>query len=155
MTRAIAQAQRDEYEALKAFYFFWERHLTPFKVFPLSDPRHPINVLTWIEQTHGISKAMVGLRQAVADVLESVCELTPDFVAQADVALRSANILTLTALVQRSSRRFKALLRRGKIGTATDYYFVSALLGDTTSNLTEAERDCLGLMIGAFEAQRA
>jgi hypothetical protein len=154
MARSATDERRHEYEQLKAFFIYWETHLTPTRIFPLSDPRHPINMLSAIEQSHGQAKAFVGLKQAVGDVLDSAADFTPAFLAESDTALRRANLLTLSALVRRQSRQFKAILRRGKIRNETEFYLVSTVLADTTSELTVAESDLMGSMVAAFEGQR-
>ena len=154
MARLAAEERRREYEQLKAFFVYWETHLTPIRIFALSDPRHPINMLAGLEKSYGPAKALAGLRQAIGDVLDSVADFPPAFLAESDAALRKANLLTLSALVRRQSRHFKAILRRGKIRNDTEFYLVSAILADTTSEVTGSESDLMGSMIGAFVGQR-
>lgn len=85
MVRIMSKEKKIEYEELKMFFVIWETHVSTQKIFELSHPYHPINVLAAMESKHGVSFALGGLKQAINDNLE-ICE---------DFCLRLLSELTL------------------------------------------------------------
>jgi len=146
---------RREYGELKRFFTHWETHLTPFRVFELDHPHHPLNMLAGFESQLGVSRALTGLRQAVNDVLEGCEDFSPEQISLADASLAKAGAPTLTQLWQRRSRQYKAILRRGRIRNDTEFYLVTSILSDTASQVPRQEQDLLGNMVASYESQRA
>ncbi|MDR7132842.1 hypothetical protein J2X06_000026 [Lysobacter niastensis] len=149
----MSEEKLREYGELKRFFEVWETQLFPNQFFAPDHPHHPINVLAAIEQRAGRSRALTGLKQAIGDILEGVQDLAPGQIAQLDDALRQAGALTLTLLLARQSKVFKAILRRGQIRNDTEFYLISAALSDTSSVRSETEIATLGSMVAAYEAR--
>lgn len=148
MAKRTSDEVRREYVELNAFVDMYATHF--WKIDPESE-NHPTNVGKRIVAAVGISKALVGLRQAVNDCLEGLQNLTPMQVQQLDTALRQEGIVTLTELRRRHSRKYKAILKRGAIRSETEYYMVKAVLDDCTDGLSATELATLGGMLLAYE----
>src|SRR5688572_23315537 len=153
MPRQTPEEEQREYDELKRFSAVWETQLFPNQFFPADHPHHPVNALATIEQQRGRSLALTGLKQAIGDILEGAQDLAPGQIAQLDDALRQAGALTLTLLLARQSKVFKAILRRGHIRNDTEFYLISAALSDTSAARSEAEIAALGSMVAANEAR--
>jgi len=75
----------------------------------------------------------------------------PEQIARIDEALRQAGAPTLTQLLAHQSKLLKAILRRGKIRNDTEFYIVSTVLSDTSTDRPESETAVLGSMALAYE----
>jgi hypothetical protein len=151
MARRMPDEKLREYEELNAFVDMYATHFG--KIAPES-PSHPTNVGKRIVATVGMSKALVGLRQAVNDCLEGLQDLLPKEIETLDAALRQAGIVTLTELRRRHSRNCKAVLKRGAIRNETEYYLVKAALDERTEVLSATEIAHLGTMLFAYEQEQ-
>lgn len=76
-------------------------------------------------------------------------------VSIADSSLASVGALTLTQLRYRKSRKYGAILRRGRLRNDTEFYLVSAILSDMSIDLPQTERLALDSMVANYESQRA
>ena len=70
---------------------------------------------------------------AVGDCIEMSSHWNSTRVSEADMALRANGIVTLSEIRRRYSRRFKAILKRGKIRNEHEYYLVKAVSSDATT----------------------
>lgn len=143
----------EDYQELKRFFVHWWTHLAPDGS-DVNHPGSPVRSLEWIEAAHGRSRALTGLKQAVNDILEWVPDLTPEERAKADASLAAAGSPTLSAMWQRRSASYRALLRRGKIRNDVEFHLVSSVLADTVATLSDHERDVLGSMASSYESRR-
>ena len=148
MARQVSPATEREYARLNAFLDLYATHV--MKIDP-ADPAHPTNTGQRIVAAVGKSKALVGLRQAVNDCLEGMHDLGNAQNAQLDAMLRQSGVVTLTELLRTHSRRYQAILKRGRVRNETEYYMVKAVLDDGIAGLAEAEKVRLGSMLLAFE----
>jgi hypothetical protein len=152
MGRPMSPEREKEFEELLAFLdFYFENIKRP--TLPASIRNLPMlrAEAERIAREHGRSRASVGTRQAVNDVVEDLSHLTPESLELLDQALREAGVLTLSEVRRRYSALYQRILRRGKIKTDTEYYLVNGLVVDQTSALTSDERDRLQGMISAYE----
>lgn len=135
-----------EYERLKRFFVCWCLHLDPAReVIPAQI--NAANVLLASEGAFSRSKLLPGLRQAIGDVLETYEDHAPDFIAKADAALAAAGATTLTALWIERSRKFKALLKRGKLRSEGEYRLIESLLSSNTNEIPSHERETLNALL--------
>ncbi len=104
MAGRISDEKVREYAELNAFLHMYATHF--MKIDPAS-PVHPTNVGKQIVAAVGLSKALVGLRQAINDSLEGLQDLAPEQVEQLDMSLRQSGIITLTELRRRHSREVR------------------------------------------------
>jgi hypothetical protein len=155
MARSVSPEKLREYGDLKRFFTHWQTHLTSYRPFALDHPHNPINVLASLERQLGVSRALVGLRQAVNDILEGCEDFSPQQVARADASLAEAGAPTLSQLWHGRSRQYKAILRRGRLRDETEFYLVSSILSDTASQIISSEREKLSNMVAGYESQRA
>jgi hypothetical protein len=154
MPSRTSPEKRRQYDDLRRFFEVWQTQLFPNPYFATDDPRHPLNVLTAYEQNLAFSKTFSGLKQAVNDCLEDAQDFRPEQIARIDDALLRAGAPSLSQLLTRNSRSFKAMLRRGHIRNDTEFYLVSATLSDTASARTDDETSTLGSMLAAYEAKQ-
>lgn len=155
MARIASPEKQHEYDELKLFFTHWETHLARHRVFELDHPHHPLNMLTSLERELGVSRALAGLKQAVNDVLESCEDFSPEQISLADTSLSNAGALTLSQLWHRRSRQYKSILRRAQIRNDTEFYLVTSILSDTTSQASLHERETLNAMVASYESRRA
>ena len=153
MPRQMSEEKQREFDELKQFFQVWETQLFPNQYFAADHPHHPLNALSSIEQKFGRSRALAGLKQAINDNMEIVGDFRPEQIAHVDKVLQQAGALTLTQMISRQSKAFRAILRRGKIRNDTEFYMVSAALSDTSSGRPEAENATMGSMVVAYEAK--
>ena len=155
MTRSVSKEKQHEYDELKKFFTHWQTHLATYQIFPLDHPYNPLNVLASFELRFGISRSLIGLKQAVNDILESYEDFSPDQISKADLSLASVGAPTLTQLWRTRSRQYKAILRRRFIRDDTEFYLVSSVLADTASQVSTEDREALDAMVASYELQRA
>lgn len=134
----ISDVKRREYEELKTFFVHCVTRILRLPI-PLDHPAHPVNSITALESICGISCALVGLKQAVNDIIENCEDPSPSEISLADASLASAGSITLTEAIRRRSKLYKASLKRGTIRNETEFHVVSALRSDTALNLPESE----------------
>lgn len=140
------------YERLKCFFVYWHLHLDPAReIIPLES--NPANVLLASEAEFSRSKLLTGLRQAVADVLETYEDHAPDFIAKADAALVASGATTLTALWTERSRKFRALLKRSKLRNEGEYRLIESLLSNSATDIPPRERGTLNTMLRDYESR--
>jgi hypothetical protein len=96
-----------------------------------------------------------GYRMAVNDCIEMTGHWSAERVGNLDAALRNAGIITLSEVRRRYSFRYAAILKRGNIRNEVEYYQVSALVSDMSTQLPEEERMKLQAMIDSFEQNAA
>ena len=137
------------------FFTHWQTHIQPSRFFSLEDARNPINAINKIETHLGAAQALSGLSQAVNDTLEMCEDWPPDLVSLVDQSLAQAGSPTLTNLRHRRSRKYKSILRRGRLRDDSEFYLVTGILSDTTIELPESEREVLDNLVGSYESQRA
>lgn len=155
MARPASPEKQREYDQLKCFLILWETHLTPNRVFKLDHPYSPINVLAGFERKFGVSRALIGLKQAVNDVLETCMDFSPQQIAAADASLAKGGAPTITQLWQGRSRQYRAILRRGHLRNDTEFYLASSILSDTASQVPSSERIALDNMVASYESRQA
>jgi len=152
MPRHTSEEKLREYGELKRFFEVWATQLFPNQFFGSDQVHHPVNVLAAIEQKFGRARALSSLKQAIGDCLEGIEDLGPKQIAQLDALLRQADSPTLTQMLGRQSKAFKAILRRGKISNDTEFYLVSAALSDTSIDRPKEETATLDSMVTVYEA---
>ena len=155
MAKSVSPETQREYDQLKCFLIHWETHLTPNRVFEINHPYSPINMLAGFERKFGVSRALIGLKQAVNDVLETCEDFSPQQIAAADSSLAKSGASTITQLWQGRSRQYRAILRRGHLRSDTEYYLASSILADTASQVPSSERIALDDMVASYESKRA
>jgi hypothetical protein len=95
--------------------------------------------------------ALKGWRMAVNDCIEMSSDWSVNRVISMDAALRNHGIVTLSEMRRRYSRRWAAILRRGRIRGEVEYYLAAALVADTASSLSAKERADLQVLVSDFE----
>lgn len=149
MARAMSLENEREFKELEAFVGFYATAIMGI------DPAnivHPTIQLRGIAAQVGKAKALIGLRQAVNDCLEWVDDATVEEISELDFALKSQGIVTFTELLVRKSRRYKAVLKRGRIRNDTEYYMVNAAACDQSIAMSEDERRQLDSMLAGYQA---
>ena len=121
-----------------------------WKVDP-ADPVHPANVATHIAATLGKARALIGARQATNDAIESLQTLTRQQLAALDATLHETGSITLAEMRRRYSKKYKAVLKRGSICNATEFYLVKGILDSCTESLSQDEQATLSSLLLGFE----
>ena len=118
-----------------------------------ADAEHsPARAIDSIIATYGKSKALVGLRQAVNDIVEETRDWPAGARAALDEGLNVARIITLSEVVRRYAYSYKRILNRGTISIDTAYYLVNGILADQASGISDEERAHLQGLVDAYEA---
>ena len=149
MARAMSQEHEKEFAELEAFVGFYATAIMGI------DPAnivHPTTQLHSIAAQVGKAKALIGLRQAVNDCLEWADDATVEEISDLDGALKSRGVVTFTELLIRRSRKYKAVLKRGRIRNDTEYYMVNAAASDQSMAMSTDERRQLDSMLAGYQA---
>jgi len=115
-----------------------------------NDPIHPSNVGNQIAARFGRSKALDGLKQAVNDSVEMLCDSPPAQIEELDDALRKQGFLTFSEIRRRYSSSYKRILKHKRIKTETEYYLIAGVLADVSSNADKDERSELEQLIAEY-----
>jgi hypothetical protein len=137
MTSKLSAEREREFEQLLAFVEFY------CEVAPHAQVPEGMNLRSVAEKIaleHGKSRALQGTRQAVNDIIQELSDVDIETVQAFDGALRAQGIPTLSELRQRYSSAYRAILRRNRIKTETEYYLVKELVDDLASTIPEEER---------------
>ena len=135
------------YPQLKKFFEFYVARYPPVPGLPPES--HPVACLEMLEKVSA-SKARVGLRQAINDIIEMSLRLDPREVCEMDAELRTLGIVTLSQVRRESGRHFAKIVRQGEIKNATEYYLVRNMLDDRAEKSPE-ERRLLMKMVSEYE----
>jgi hypothetical protein len=136
-----------EYSELKKFLSFYAaRYLN---VSGLPPEKQPMSNLETLERKGGKS-AWRGLRQAINDCVEMSFHLDPKDVRKLDAELRDLGIVTVSELRRRYSKKYAAIMKRGRIKDDTEYYLIRNVAGDVTKKTTE-ESEVLERLIIEYE----
>ncbi|GAA0887159.1 hypothetical protein [Rhodanobacter soli] len=121
-----------------------------WKVDPV-DPVHPANIAAHIAATSGKAQALIGARQAANDAIESLQTFTQQQLAALDASLHETGSITLAEMRRRYSKQYKAVLKRGSIRNATEFYLVKGILDSCTESLGQDEQTVLSSLLLGFE----
>lgn len=148
MPRRMSPEQEREY--LELLYYLGY-YCTRIWDVDRNSPDHPANVAENIAATHGRSKALQGLRQAVNDTIENLADQPLDFIQGLDSELRKRNIITFSEIRRRYASAYRRILKRGRIKTETEYHIIAGILADSTITLDDQERAMLAELITRHE----
>lgn len=177
MPRQPTPEQRAEYERERDFLLalcsFWDevvRQSPPGKVGrPGPDgevvweeaPRLDLSWRATTEKTveqierESPSKARSAVRMGLQDLLEITRDLTREAVAVADQYLASLGLETLTAVRARVWQTLEKVMKRGRIRTELEYYFIVERLNDVSDEgVSDADRQILNEMVVDYEDRR-
>jgi hypothetical protein len=91
-----------------------------------------------------------GVRQAANDMLELVADLKPEEIAEIDAELNSLDIPTLTAMLDKTYRKFLSIESRNKVRNEDDWRILRALV--ETDKLNELQVENSLRLMAEFEA---
>jgi hypothetical protein len=148
MPPAVFDESEREYDELSAFLAHFA---TKYWGFAPDNPIHPANVGREMVAQFGKAKALVGLRQAINDVIEDSQDFSPSQVAKFDCELRELGIVSLSELRHRHSRQYRQIRKRGEIKNESEFYLIKAILEETSPILAPEERESLNEMMRRFE----
>lgn len=137
-----------EYSELISFVSIFATHA--WNVDP-ADPVHPASVAVYIAKNFGRAQALIGVRQAANDAIESLQDFTVQQLASLEAKLKQAGSVTLAEMRRRYSRQYKAILKRGRIRNETEFYLVKGILDSCTDPLEKDEQAILFSLLLAFE----
>lgn len=135
-----------EFDELASYVGFYATNV--WKV-PYDAPAHPSRFLAQGKFTK--LQLLAGLRQAANDTVEDSARYSPEQVAELDRQCVANNVLTLSEVRRRYSRQYKAILKKRRITTETDYYLVVGILCDTTNSVSAEDRRVLESSVIAYE----
>jgi hypothetical protein len=137
----------DEYSELKEFLSFYSDRY--FNVGSLPPEKRPIANLKALEEK-SMKAALNGLHQEINDCIEMSFHLDPEEVDQLDKHLRDRNIVTLSELRRRYSKRYATVVKRGQIKSDTEYYLIRNVLNDPTAK-ADGESELLQNLVADYE----
>jgi hypothetical protein len=148
MPRQMSPERQQEYTELIAFIDYYATHI--WGLVP-ADPAHPSNVAKQLREQYGGSKALIGARMAVNDIVEMSSDESAEYVARLDRILREKGIITLSEVRRRFASSYKHIFKRGKIKNETEYHVVVGVLADASAAVSEEERAVLNSLVSRFE----
>ena len=150
MGRQMSPERQREWQELKAFFVFWQRHLFPCHMSP-EDPGHPANAVEHIAEKYGVSKAFQGLKQAIHDTVEQYGDLSGPELHRVDITLAANGLLTFSEVRMRYWSKYRAVLKRSAIRNDTEFYLLKGIADDLTIKITDEERAKIGFLLGEYE----
>ena len=147
MPRQMSPEHEREFAELAGYLDYFATHV--WKIDPES-PVRPTTALKGIVASHGRSRALAGLRQAVNDTVESVAH-KPGVAQALDEALRAHGLLGFYEVARRYASAYRKILKRGRIKNETEYYLVHGALVDLANALADDERAELAKLVEGFE----
>jgi hypothetical protein len=143
----MPEASDPEYAELKKFLTFYaDRYLNVEGMPPEMRPAAGVDAL----EKKSMKMALSGLRQAINDCVEMSLRFNPEEVAKLDEELRDRGLVTLSELRRRYSRKYAAIMKRGRINSDTEYYLIRNVLDDPTIK-TMDEREVLVRLVADYE----
>ena len=125
------RAGSEEVRELSKFLgMFFERYMTDGK--PIPPEVHPLRVLSEMAE-RAPQRALLGVKMAIGDCIEIARHWSSDRVKEADIALRAEGAPTLSEIRRRYSRRFAAIIVRGKIVDEAEYHLVAGIVSDSST----------------------
>src|SRR5689334_4058119 len=100
MAREMSPERKREFAELRAYLGFFATHV--WKIDPAS-PMHPSRSQEEIQRKFGQSKAFTGLKQAVNDTVEAMCDEPSETVEALDKSLRDHGLVTFSEIRRRYS----------------------------------------------------
>jgi hypothetical protein len=152
MPRQMSPERQREWQELREFFIFWERHLFP-SFMPLDDPGHPANAVDRIAEKFGVSKALQGLKQAIHDIVEEHCDLGGQGLRLVDSTLEAKGLLTFSEIRRRYWSKYRAVLKRNLIRNETEFYLLKGIADDLSAPVPDEERMQIGLLLGQYESK--
>ena len=153
MPRLLAPEREKEYQELLAFADFYTT--VKFLSNPKNASLNPPDIkkaAAEIVIKYGKSKALIGTRQAINDIVEDLSDESPEYIELLNEGLRAAGLLTVSEIRSRYATSYKRILRRKAIKTETEYYLVNGLVVDQANALNDKDRAALQSMLDAYEA---
>jgi hypothetical protein len=146
----MSQANETEFNELAAYIAFYATHVWRVS---LDSPTHPSRFLETDKFTK--SQLLAGLRQAANDTVEDSSQYSLEQVTAFDDACKANQVLTLSEIRRRFSRKFKSILANRRISNDTDYYLVAGVINDMGSSVSNDERRLLEELAVAYEEKAA
>jgi hypothetical protein len=150
--RQMSPEREREYAELLGYIDFYATNV--LGIAP-EDPAHPTNAGKHIVSKFGRSKALEGLRQAVADTVENLQGRTHEDILNLDALLHKRGLPTFSEMRRRYASAYKRILKRGKLKTETEYYLIAGVLSDVSSLVNDDERLLLIRMVAQYEGRDA
>ncbi|MDC6212488.1 hypothetical protein [Ralstonia solanacearum] len=138
----------DEYEGLKRFmglFYEW------FEAKPHYPPEmNPVAVLEDLEKKSR-AQAKRGLKMAINDCLEMSGDWTPQQVSDADGRFLEHGAPSLSELRRSQSKKYLSLLKRGRVTSLVDYYFLKGVVDGGGVDISSEEGKKLVSMLSTYE----
>ena len=147
MAKQLSPEKSAEFDALLGFLAHFDKFgwVPPRTVTP--DLRADVAA---IEAQHGKSKALVGLRMALGDLLEMTSSRSVDWVTRFDGGCRAARLKTLSEYRVSHWAKYRRVLERGRISNVEQFYMLTAVLADLTLPLSTDDRMKLEEMVMSY-----
>ena len=147
--RKTSQEKRREYEELGAYVerFFFHVLKSPIRVDRFDSEE-------WKEaeiEYHGLSELLAGVKEAVNDTVQMSVDMTADQVRRLDAALKADGVLTLSEVRVRYWRRYKSIVKRGRIRSDLEFRMVVGILADVEASIPKEERALLEKLAHEYE----
>ena len=158
--RQSKEEKRREYDRLNAYidrFFFHFHMMHGMRSFANARPDPRFDSEEWREaeiEYYGLSSLLSGTKEAVSDTIQMSVDLKADQVRTLDAALRADGVPTLSEMRVRFSRRWKSILKRGRIRSDPEFRIVAGILADLDCGVSAEERAALEKMSFEYE-QRA
>ncbi|PKO69050.1 MAG: hypothetical protein CVU22_06540 [Betaproteobacteria bacterium HGW-Betaproteobacteria-16] len=150
MARPLTPEKAAEFEDLLRFHEHFDQ---VGWVPPRNPPPDTRAEVARIEAQFGKSKALLGLRQALGDILEMTSSRSPAWVQQFDATCRAAGVKTLSECRVVYWSKYRRVLERGKIVNHEQFHMLTAIAiaSDMALPLAPAERELLEAMLEDYE----
>jgi len=141
----MADQPDDDFERLKTFLgVFSERYMSIERL----PPEHrPLACLEYVEKTFGMKRARSSLQVAINDIIARSDRFDFEEVRSLDADLRANGVITLSELRVRFSKKYRSIIRRGKIRTVEEYYLLKEIVDASIEVPAEARSTIEGILV--------
>lgn len=116
----------------------------------LPESSNPINVMDELERKSK-SIAKTALQAGLNDLLSSLKDCPKQTLEEIDSRLKEESLPELNSLLAVIQKTINKTLKTKKIKDIDQYYIIKEVLDDTTSDITEDQRQILSKCLGDFE----
>lgn len=119
-----------------------------------AEAEEPLARERWLKNSGGKKPSRKGWSLAMNDMLSPVAHFSAEQIRAVDRRLAAKRLPSLRELSGKLNRMRAGILKRGKIRSDAEYYVVKEIVCDTSSDVTEADREKFENLLGVYEARK-
>lgn len=141
---------KKNYEYYKEVFRIICFHLSKGNPLLLQHDINPITILdNWQKSSHSL--AIKGLQVGLNDSLSGLKYCPRPLMTEINIDLEQHNLPNVKQLLNAVEKTFAKVLKEKKIKNDEQYYIIKEILDDTTTDLTNEDKQTLSVCLGMYE----